>query len=398
VVIERYWYGHNPTYCKLVTEAFLATGAEVILICPDAEEVVRYLDQQQTPNRKQLRSLGVNRFEGPLHGDVRTCQPQVAYWKETTAALARASGDFGDPDLVYFCVCDLLLENPLSLLWHARCFPKAWAGLYLQPFGRLEKAGVRSRRLWLRLGWRLFLRKRCRCLATLDEDCVQEFGRLLGRPVYWFPDVTDESKPASATPLSRSLSDAAGGRTIVGLLGNVAPWKGVGELLEAARKVKRNDFIVAIAGALRGNAAARQATADAIQAVRATGVAVWTHLERIPDGVEYNTLADRCDVLWCVYPGHYHSSNLLTKAALLRKRVIAGAHGIIGDRVRKYELGEVADCQNSEALVKALRRSLDGLGPDSCRARWDDYLASHSRARLQAVIRQIVESVAVTQH
>jgi glycosyltransferase involved in cell wall biosynthesis len=88
-----------------------------------------------------------------------------------------------------------------------------------------------------------------------------------------------------------------------------------------------------------------------------------------------------CDVVLAPYQRFVGSSGTLVWAAALQKPVLAQSYGLVGELVRRFQLGEAVDTQSPDALSGAVARLLD----PSLRARYrhemlrDQFLAGRNQ-------------------
>jgi glycosyltransferase involved in cell wall biosynthesis len=83
---------------------------------------------------------------------------------------------------------------------------------------------------------------------------------------------------------------------------------------------------------------------------------IWTHFVRIPDGPRLNGVLAACSALFAAYLDFPHSSNILTKAALLEKPVIVSEGSLMAERVRRFRLGELVPQGDVDATAAAIFR------------------------------------------
>jgi hypothetical protein len=95
------------------------------------------------------------------------------------------------------------------------------------------------------------------------------------------------------------------------------------------------------------------------------------YFERIPDEPQFNDLVNTCDILFAAYENFLYSSNILTKAAVFKKLLIASNGCCIGRRVRQFQLGltieegNVTQCNEAiNALCRELELDSNLLNPD----------------------------------
>jgi hypothetical protein len=118
-------------------------------------------------------------------------------------------------------------------------------------------------------------------------------------------------------------------------------------------------------------------------------------LEQIEKDEEFNKLMTLSDVVFIAYYKFYHSSGILTKAAVFHKPVIVSEEYCMGERVKKYRLGLTIPEGDVNRCVEAIRCLCEGndydgnpLQPD-----FEGYCALHSQERLVAAFENILQYV-----
>ncbi len=271
-----------------------------------------------------------------------------------------------------------------------RLADRPWGGLYLQPALLAEAAGGPPPSIRTRPVVTVLQDRRLAVLAVIDEYAAPEVRAAVGTvPVAVVPDLTDCSVE-QAHPLGEKFRHLAGGRPLVLAIGALFPSKGTTTLARAAANPQASDLAFAFVGEIRWDVF-NDADARTLRDMFTLHANTFLHTLRVPDGPAYNAVVGACDVLYAAYHDFAHSSNTLTKAALLRKPIIVSDGYVMGARVRKFRLGEVVPQDDPVATLAAIRRITDD--PAKWRRennpRWDEYLAEHSYAALQSSMREL---------
>jgi hypothetical protein len=315
-------------------------------------------------------------------------RPLARHWfaQRTKRALAegeRALGMACDRSFIS-CIYESQATLTQTLI---QTMNRPWAGLYLHagvfhagsgtPVGRRAKSVLR------------LFREGCPdCIFMLDAVMAKAVEDSTGRPVSLAPDFTD-IRSGENQALPAELRALASGKPLVGLLGHLRPGKGVAELARIA--VERPDLRLnyVFAGELNRDTFSPEELVwlDRASALR-DRVCLYPH--RLPDGPCYNSLVEKCSVLWAVYPKSPHSSNTLTKAAAFERPVIVADGYLMARHTREYRMGEVIRADDVEAGAAALARlTNDPEGwRQAAKPRWTEYAALHSEERLQALLRE----------
>lgn len=400
-LVEWHWSGHHQTFFAHFVLSLEELGCRVLAICPnpsDAKNAVAALRNTREPG---LSAAGATEFVD-LTEQGRSLLPFARLRGMHHAAMrfigierlgeqwARKSG--GRLDLVFYaCIYDWDFWN------HRYASPflrTPWAGLYLHARS-FRKPGS----LVPGLGRpaepeRIFSGRSLKCVAILDEGIAGQVASCVGKPVVVFPDFTDSSLPsADEAGLAMKLRAFSSGRQVVGLLGHLHRTKGVTTFARMIGARNWEDTCFALAGEMDWsgfNADDR----DEISVLLADSQLVWSHLARIPGEPRFNGLMSECDVLFAAYVDFPHSSNVLAKAAFLRKPVVVSDGYLMAERVRRYRLGEVVPEGDPDAAATAVRRILDDPAawvrrnsPD-----WSAYLELHSFGALKKAFAKVIAS------
>jgi hypothetical protein len=296
------------------------------------------------------------------------------------------------PDLVFLNWLDTYVHPYLTGAAIDRLFPHPWSGLYFFP-GEHRGTGRHSGLARTALQRGLPFRSRnCRAIAVLDEAAEGPLGRHLApRPAVIFPDLTDETTPAGSD-LSRRVMTAANGRRVIASVGSLCRRKGIYELMRICERSAHRDWFFVFAGKLDLVDFDDRAIRDILRFVQRPPANALVHLDIVADGNDFNSLVAACDVLYCHYLGFPHSSNLLTKAALLRRPVVVSDRHCMAERVRRHRLGAAVVEGSLDSTEQGIAALLDGS--QAADRDYDGYLALHAVDRLQEPFARILEHAA----
>jgi glycosyltransferase involved in cell wall biosynthesis len=269
-----------------------------------------------------------------------------------------------------------------------------WTGLYLQATS-IRAPGKTDRPRREPSPDNIFAGPLCRGTVLLDENSASPFAAATGKPVVTFPDLTDERLPAQADEgaLANDLKQFAGKRPVVGLFGHLIKSKGVLPLALAARDPRMAEVRFAFGGEsnwMHFSPPERELVGDLLK----NSANVWSHLRYIPDEAQLNALLSTCDILYAAYLDFTNSSNIVAKAALLKKPLIVSDDHLMAERVRQFRMGEVIPQGDVEATIGAIDKILKN--PEAWvaenRPRWSDYLGAHSFERLKDGFQEILRN------
>jgi glycosyltransferase involved in cell wall biosynthesis len=229
---------------------------------------------------------------------------------------------------------------------------------------------------------------------VLDEGIADRLQGKIAKPVIAFPDFTDESAPDINFEIAQKIRAKAAGRKIVGLLGSLDKRKGTLTLLEVSQQVSDRWFFV-FAGRLAEPAFTAAELAKIGEIVKANPENCFFHLTRIPTEAQFNAIIQICDLLYAAYENFFPSVNVLIKAAIFEKPVIASKNYCMGERVEKFNLGygiEGGSVSQCVSILEQLHEELS-TGHLSIQPDFEGYRHLHSIDQLSSAFQKILEFV-----
>ena len=318
----------------------------------------------------------------------------IARWQQVAKIMEKIAVKLGKiPDLTFFAWLDSYLGPYLTAATSDHIFPYPWSGLYFQPPLRKTLKYQQLRRGILN-PLAVLKSKHCPSVAVLDEGIADKLQQKLNKPVVIFPDFTDESPPDMSFEIAQKIRAKAAGRKIIGLLGSLDRRKGTLTLLEVSRQASDRWFFV-FAGKLAEPAFTAAELAKIGEIVKANPENCFFHLTRIPTEAQFNAIIQICDLLYAAYENFLYSSNILTKAAIFEKPVIASKNYCMGERVEKFNLGYGIEGGNVSQCVSILERFHEELstGNLSIQPDFEGYRRLHSIEQLISAFQKILEFV-----
>lgn len=390
--------GHHLTYFVSYCRAFLELGCSVLALSPEAENVRKIIEgslDESLLSRLRLVQMDGTNFPKVRPSILRKLCEQKIYAKRLLNHINSFEQQSGKPiSLIFFsCLYEHQIDSVDEML---RTLKRPWSGLYLQAVyfrnqgprlpGTETKKSIVS----------LFRDSNLKALAMLDGGVVNEVrDAALGKPVFVFPDLTDESID-NTHPLARKMRNFAKDSPLVVSIGHLSSGKGVGALARVALRPETSQFSFAFIGEVVWPLLSAE-DKDALFAANINASNTYYLGMRIPDGVRYNAILSACDVIYAAYIDFAHSSNTLTKAALIRKPIIVSEGHEMARRVREYRLGEVVTQNDEESIINAIHTITDDYEKwvENKQPRWDDYLQAHSHSALLSNIRGLLEASGV---
>ena len=293
----------------------------------------------------------------------------------TAAALRGATKITGRrPDLVFNLYLDMMGERRRSLA--ALDGPDAgpWAGVLFHP-RRAERGAAREEAY--------FASRKARGGIFLVPHAIPVYAGT--RPSLHFalaPDVADLECAATPHVLADAMRRQAAGRTTVLLIGSITPHKGIMTFLDMVERADPSRFFFAVIGEAHWESFGTDA--PRLRAFFASPPEnVLVHEGYVAEERDYNTVIEAADVIYAVYDGFNSSSNSLTKAAGLKRRILVTEDTLMGRRVQEARLGATAPTRDPVGILQALTtladKPLDAFD-------FAGYAEAHSLGELQRVL------------
>jgi hypothetical protein len=394
-LVDTLWGGHHPTYLKFFAKTLLELGHEVISLCPEPEEMNLWIASHCPELQPRFHSFELHEpATRPI--PIRRLQSRataVARWQRVAQSIQEISSKLGKaPDITFFAWLDTYLGLIPAIT--DTIFPYPWSGLYFQP-GYLR---IPPKLQWMRHGilnpLSVLKSSHCPVVAVLDEGIADKLQQKLNKPVVAFPDFTDESPPDMDFEIVKKIRAKAAHRKIVGLLGSLDKRKGTLTLLEVSQQASDRWFFV-FAGRLAEPAFTAAELAKIGEIVKANPENCFFHLTRIPTEAQFNAIIQICDLLYAAYENFFPSVNVLIKAAIFEKPVIASKNYCMGERVEKFNLGygiEGGSVSQCVSILEQLHEELS-TGHLSIQPDFEGYRQLHSNEQLRAVFQKVLEFV-----
>ena len=430
ILIVVSWRGHHPEFCAHFMRACAVFSDRIHVICPPEADPIALLGEETSVVEKTFVMPFANRAatSGFLKfADIRADFAQIRNLIDTAMA-----SNHGEKPFIFHTSLDSLFigtrQLPALFLEVRKLLPLPFSGWLLSPDriwpmhgyrqrlngvfgdadasgrltrclhrlgnGALSVAGGLLRRLYLWQRNQILSRSFCEQIALLDERYATAIGRKTGKVVTILPDITSlvvsEPPPIAVATIESMKADAV----VVGMLGALERRKGIDLLLDVIRDRDTEGLFFVLAGTYDPAAVAprhRDYLATEIQ--RRKNVLFMP--QPISSEGDFNAILRSCDLLFCVYQDHLHSSNLVSKAAAFRKPVLVNHGELMAKRVLEYRLGMVLSASGSEACLAALRKmcTQSFLQHYWKTAATERYVADHSVEMLRRAIASMSHSI-----
>ncbi len=426
VLIVISWQGHHPSYCAEQIRACAAFSRRIYVICPaEANPLERVGGPSDLMEKIEVvvhtnraAKTGFKKFTD-MAADFRELRTRIASIREANP---------GEDMFIFHTSLDSLfigvLQLPLLWLCIRKFLPWPFSGLMLAPErrwpmgrarqeldrrlgeaakrGRLARAAhsffsgvltsVASVMRWFYLWQKNQVLKRSRCeqIALQDERYADWLRSKTGKAVEIYPETTSVQVSNPVPELVGQIAARKQGRVVVGLLGELSRRKCVDVLLDVIANHDTEGFLFVIAGKCNPAAFLPRHRAFLEKEIHGRGNVLFSPLA-VPSESDFNAVIESCDIVYCVYRDHPHSSNVISKAAAFRKPVLVNRGELMAKRVDDYRMGCILPECTAAACIQTLRQMTapGRLTAMQQSARFPEYMEDHSFAGLQKTMRTL---------
>ncbi len=282
---------------------------------------------------------------------------------------------------MFFPYVDYGFQNSaISSDWIEQNFPYNWSGLYITP-QRLTGGSKK-----------IFFSERCKSVSVLDERFLDRLAQELRKPVHLFPEIVHRNQATVSTKLTNQILEKANGRKLVVLAGVISASKKLITFLETAKlyESKPDTPLFVVAGEFFLSSWSQSEQIEIQKLIQEAGDNIFKHLQRIESEEEFNKLYEIADIIYAIYNAFDKSSNTLSKACLFRKPIlVADGKYLMADRVKKFNLGFVANENNAEGCMNVIDRMLNLSEEQLSELGFDNYLLENSEVKLMQILGEV---------
>jgi len=400
-LVEWYWMGHHPSYAVHLALAISKAGMDVVPFCANPA------DFQNRLNSSTKQSL---KHSGKIHpaNQIQRAGSRVK-WPRRVIPIGQAINHFGilgkqlrhwnkrnskQIDQVFFCC---IYDGDFEHFRYAeRFFRFPWAGLYFNSrFFRMPGTLI-PYQARLSCPEQFFGLPSCTGVAVVDPKAVPAMRERIGseKKVVLFPDFTDIRLDSESTgqpgSLARKIRSFGQGKPVISLVGHLQRTKGLHSFTKAACDSSLEAITFFLGGEINWQEISEDDKSWFLQTWESSPN-IYCHLQRLSSEVVLNQVIAESDIIYAAYNDFPNSSNILTKAALLKRPVVVSEGHLMAELVREFQLGEVVQDDDHTNVCQTLRTMLqpDYLELLSTRARWQDYHNLQSAARLPEAFQQL---------
>ncbi len=386
VLFDHLSGGHHETYILLYAKTLLELGNKVLIFYPEDTIFSSLKDKYGSKIKYEKIDFINTSYKNKYLVTVSNILKVIFLWIKTNTLIKKGLKKMGEstPDLVFFLWLDSFLGAFLKGWIIDLFFKFKWSGLYFHPV-YLRTSDI----LQTIQNPESILKSRfCSFVTVLDENISNKLSTNIDKKVYVLPDVTDEELEENDL-IKKSILFKANNRKVIGILGIFSKRKGLETFIDAIKMADQNKFFFVIAGDFSKNDYKKDEY-ESIESFLKKKPENCFIIQEILSEKDFNTLVNSCDILFAVYKNFFHSSNILTKAALFKKYVIVSDKHLMAERVKKFNLGLCIKQEN----VSKLLRAMDILSTEEKiqtleRPLFEEYFSRHSTQKLAQIFSSI---------
>jgi len=355
-LVDPYRGGHHIAFMRYFSRALLTSGHSVIILQPNAQtDVIPWLEMKYSGDHEVWNYD----YQLPAFKNIGRAQWVITlraftYWKHLKKVLRKVEAELNlTIDLVFFAWLDSYLANYLAPSILGRIFPYYWAGLYFHP-RHLRLENNMEKLVGLSEVDVALSAKLCKGVAVHDSGIIDVMTkRYPNKRIVWFPEIADSTAPRDNYPLSNQIIEGAKDRSIVGMIG-LTKQQGLLTLMRLAKVAPAEFFYFVFVGRFNDRDMTASEKVEWHNFVQHHSEDCFFHFHSIPEGEEYNAVFNCFDIPFIVYENFTSTSNRLTKAANFHKPVLANDDYIIGEEVKKYNLGLTVKSGDVDQCLEAI--------------------------------------------
>jgi glycosyltransferase involved in cell wall biosynthesis len=398
-LIDIAWGGHHNTYMQIYSRLLLEQGNEIWAFCPEntgLDEWAKAKIATCTGNKISVVAFQLSMVRLPFLRQIDTITIWANWFRAFRALRKMELKRKTKASFCFFMSLDYFAAPCFPHALHAFFFKRLWSGILFHPkFTREKAVKAESSNKYSPYAYYSFLRsKYCIGACLLDEGVCEDLKRLSGaKMVIALPDITEMSVSDGRNEFVALIKQKAKGKRVIGLLGYLLRYKGVISFVESAAKFKEKPFFFVLAGDLIRSSFTESELARLQSFIDENPDLIAWHTHRLPGEGVFNRIADCCDIIFAAYIGFRNSSNILTKAAALKKPVIVSKGYCMAERVTEYGLGLCVNEGNVNEITDAITAISLEYDSFRVRARFDEYASMHSVDRLSKVLNMVLSPI-----
>jgi hypothetical protein len=387
-------HGHHLAFMRLFAKALLELNCKVIVIIPESKKVDEWIRINCSNYSHNFYSLDhqILAQKTKRFGDYNHTVDTFLLWRSAAKHIKKAEKQFNIMvNFVFFAWLDSFLANYLLPQMIHVVFPYKWSGLYFHP----RHLRINAESLKSTVGVSeidvVLTATSCKNIAIHDQGIASKFAKRLNKPVIVFPEIADDSAPELSYGLAQEIKINAADRSIIGMIG-LEKRKGTLTMLRLAKAASIKEFYFVFAGKIRYEDYSSEEADEILAFFNTKPDNCYIHLSPIEEGAKFNAVFCSFDIPFIVYDNFASTSNLVTKAAIFKKRVLATERYIIGEDVRAYNLGITVEEGNINQCLLAIQSlRMKQLDKEPFPESYEVYKELQSVKRLAEVFNEVLQ-------
>ena len=407
--------GHLTSWLVIFTDSFVRLGYQVYLLAPQSSNLRRELDRKgysqsdkrvmvldycaplkeisllgfttwlgrtrlikalSTKTKQLMRDLHVSRFIRLSSINVRSDRQEVEKLDPIWFAIRTraALGSLGvKPKLVINMYLDIYKHDKKDWQAFERNVNFPWVALQFHPRGHWDPSISELRSL--------------RGLLVLDSEYGRELAaKHKGKSTLTIPDVTDSFVAADLNSTAKLIRSLAGGRTVVFMGGLISSKKNIQTWLNLINLADPQKVFFLQVGHIFWGDLSSEETLGLSGILREGRENVYILNKYIDAEPDFNAFISVADIIFAAYLNFSGSSNIINKAASLKKPILVARGHLMAKKVTDYQVGWVVD----ELDAASIYRKILNYHPGSSAFNYDRYIREHSVDVLLTKLNQLV--------
>jgi len=332
--------GHHPLYLSHFAKAFQSLNYDVDIYTSDKDKC-RELLLQALPSL-DLTNIAFLHTNAATHTQNRKfgCRSffKLIELQQEIEHQENVSGI--EYELVFFAYLDDITHPDFNLPYIIKTpFTKKFSGLLMSPREKTLERPTFPLNLLLTS---IIERKNANIpeVGLLVEDVETEMNKKINRRTVTYPDFCSINTLNSGEfPLVDILLERKKNRLVSSLLGSIRSHKSVDLFLDCIQTADPSKHFFVMAGKFAWHSFTSNQREMIKKIISNPPENLLVHDDWLESEAMFDTIVQVSDILFAYYRGFKKSSNLLTKGAVYKVPVIVSNEYLMGERVRKYELG-----------------------------------------------------------
>lgn len=267
------------------------------------------------------------------------------------------------PDFVLVMYMDMFKDHPSQWTISGQQMSIPWAGIRFSPRALAKGEQAEGH----------YADPQLRGMCFLDMKATSDYQKKFPAKIFQrIPDITNASLPTAEPELVQKLRARASGRRIVILGGSLDTRKNISGYYKLATLADPHEWFFALVGRTYPDTFT-DADRQALQELKKMEeINTMLHLDYLEDERDFNAMISASDIIFAVYKDFPYSSNMLSKAAWLKRPIIVSDRYNMGKDVLRYGIGRVTDENNPTLWLEALKSLRTKVIHDEAYSRYKD--------------------------